>query len=586
MMKLRAKILVGFMIMALIAVALGATGLISTLILKGISVELKELESENKSIITVLTAHYSWRQALIDAVLSGEEFTGSLDPHTCALGKWYDSEQAQNVSDPQLLSLMKQVESPHEFMHTRAQTIVDFIKADNLEMAREELENTIFPKAAEVISALTDMETRYAELLEEKEEESIQVQDLVTLINIISIVAAIVMCIGLALFVSGFISRPIVLISNYMKRASSTGDLSLHPDEVEQISELGKKKDEIADLCNGASAFADRMMSVSKVLRILADGDLTVDLALLSQKDEMGLAMKTMADNLNQMFSGISSSARQVSDGSKQIADGAHSLAQGSTEQTAAIEQLSASISDINEMARESSKISAVTLDEVQESERLMDVCRGQMGQMMEAMRVIEVQSKDILKTTKVIDDIAFQTNILALNAAVEAARAGQHGKGFAVVAEEVRSLASKSAEAAKETAVLLESSSQSVESSTIIVQKVNTSLQSIGAISASNAEKIASMKSMSDNQSDAIQQVKTGIDQVAQVVQQNSATSEESAATSEQLSGQAAILDELVSRFKIKDAGSNRGLSPGSAKKLSMPEKAVYSGGGNFGKY
>ena len=235
---------------------------------------------------------------------------------------------------------------------------------------------------------------------------------------------------------------------------------------------------------------------------------------------------------------------------SKQIADGAMLLAQGSTEQASAIEELSDSIAKISGMSKENSVLATEASDNMREAGRLMGVCTEQMNQMLDAMRAIDEKSKNILKATKVIDSIAFQTNILALNASVEAARAGQHGKGFAVVAEEVRNLASKSAEAAKETSELLESSSQSVEEGNRIVGIVSESLRSVVEIAQKSAGEIAKVQSISFSQNSALEHINAGIDQVSKVVQQNSATAEESAASSEEMSAQANVLHELVCAF------------------------------------
>jgi methyl-accepting chemotaxis protein len=232
---------------------------------------------------------------------------------------------------------------------------------------------------------------------------------------------------------------------------------------------------------------------------------------------------------------------------SKQIADGSQTIAQGAIEQSSAMEQLSATIAEINNMAKESMQTATNTLDEVQESGRLMDICIEYMSQMLAAMRRIDEKSQNITKTTKVIDDIAFQTNILALNAAVEAARAGQHGKGFAVVSEEVRNLAAKSAEAAKETATLIESSSMSVEEGNTIVEKVNASLQALAEITRKNAIKIAELQNVLVHQSEAMKGISIGIEQMANVIQQNNATAVESATTSKEMNSHADQLHDML---------------------------------------
>ena len=366
-------------------------------------------------------------------------------------------------------------------------------------------------------------------------------------IIVAGILFVIVLCIA-AVFIYFTLRR---LITRPVKDVTEAGNL-LASGELE-VRLDGKYVGEIAllaDSFRGMEAFHKQQ---AEWLESIANGDLSIEVQPRGKNDRIGYAIVNMLKALNGMFGNISQSTHQVADGAKQLADGAQSLAQGSTEQASAVEQLSASITDINSMAKENTETATVALDEVQEVGQLMGVCAEQMGQMLEAMRTIDDKSKDILKTTKVIDDIAFQTNILALNAAVEAARAGQHGKGFAVVAEEVRNLASKSAEAAKDTASLLESSSQSVAAGSSIVEKVNESLQSVLDLAKKNAEKIASVQSISTNQSRAMTQITTGIDQVAQVVHQNSATAEESAAASEEMSSQSAILQQLISQFRLK---------------------------------
>jgi len=174
---------------------------------------------------------------------------------------------------------------------------------------------------------------------------------------------------------------------------------------------------------------------------------------------------------------------------------------------------------------------------------------------MQSAVKEINEASQLIGKIMKTIDDIAFQTNILALNAAVEAARAGQHGKGFAVVAEEVRNLASKSADGAKETGVMIQNTMEKATLGVRIADETNASFTEIATGINESGQLIGVISDSLTEQSTNITQINIGIDQVAQVTQQNSATAQESSAASQQMSRQSEMLEDLVAQFKIKDS-------------------------------
>lgn len=263
---------------------------------------------------------------------------------------------------------------------------------------------------------------------------------------------------------------------------------------------------------------------------------------------------------------------------SRQIADGAQSLAQGSTQQAAAVEQLSSSISEVSNKTKDNAILAGKAANLANTIRSNAEKGSRQMDEMMTAVREINDASQGISKVISVIDNIAFQTNILALNAAVEAARAGQHGKGFAVVAEEVRSLASKSADAARETGGMIENSMKKAELGSRIAGETAVSLVDIVMGIKESSQLVSDIARSSEEQALGIEQINKGIDQVAQVVQQNSATAEQSAAASEELSGQSSVLQELLNDFDSDQEGDRKLTSGGTRSNTPSPS--------GYGKY
>ena len=465
--------------------------------------------------------------------------------------------------------------------------IADFLSSFS---RRDDLTQAGTSYSADALEAVHTLVSAVEVSSKDHADETISTTSSLQIISIAIVIAGIVISMLLAFYISGLISKPLNNLSAFMIKAGTTGDISLSPADADIISKMAKINDEIGQAINGSAAFVGHVTNIAKKLEAIAGGDLSTDVVLLSDTDTMGKSVKQVIDNLNSMFAEINAASAQVSTGSKQVADGAQALAQGSTEQAASIQQLSGSIAEI----AGKTKTNATTADRTSKlSETIKDNAEKgslQMNEMIKAVEEINESSKNISKIIKTIDDIAFQTNILALNAAVEAARAGQHGKGFAVVAEEVRSLASKSAEAAKDTGVMIQDSMAKAELGARIAGETASSLKEIVTGVNESSQLIGEIARASEEQSSGIAQINTGIDQVAQVVQQNSATAEQSAAISEEMSGQSDILQHLIAQFKLKEG--NRRLPSGerpTQKRLSVPETSGYAqadNGSDFGKY
>ncbi|SHH96830.1 methyl-accepting chemotaxis protein [Clostridium grantii] len=300
------------------------------------------------------------------------------------------------------------------------------------------------------------------------------------------------------------------------------------------------------------------LSGVSTQLQSLANFDFTKELpeTFSNRKDEFGIVMnsfKKMTDKLNEVMTSINLSSDQVLIGANQLSNSSMALSQGATEQASSIEELTASMEEIFSQTKLNADNAKNAKEYAKEAKNNASTGSIQMKKMLQAMSDINESSNNISKIIKVIDDIAFQTNILALNAAVEAARAGQHGKGFAVVAEEVRNLAARSANAAKETTEMIEGSINKVEDGSKIANATADALNKIVDGVSKVADLVGNIANASSEQAVGVEQVNLGIAQIANVVQTTSATSEETAAASEELSGQASLLKEHASIFKLK---------------------------------
>ena len=290
-------------------------------------------------------------------------------------------------------------------------------------------------------------------------------------------------------------------------------------------------------------------------LETIADGNLSEYMDGDFKGDSLRLkqALNKTIDSMNEIMSQVVVTVDEVNRGAVQVSDASTSLSQGATEQAASLEEITSSMSEIGGQTRLNAENANMAKTLTDESRDSAEKGNSEMENLNMAMSEISESSSNISKIIKVIDEIAFQTNLLALNAAVEAARAGRHGKGFAVVAEEVRNLAARSATAAKETAELIEGSIKVVENGSMLAIRTSEVLKEITNSSIKSADIVGEIATLSNEQAQAIAQINEGLTQIDKVTQTNTASAEQSASASEELSGQANNLKSMISRFTLK---------------------------------
>ncbi|MBF0397644.1 MAG: hypothetical protein HQK78_12770 [Desulfobacterales bacterium] len=315
------------------------------------------------------------------------------------------------------------------------------------------------------------------------------------------------------------------------------------------------RHDEIGKINSALNNIVEVISKKTEIAKKIAIGELDVQVEVLSDKDALGNALKTMIEKLKGTITDVKGAAENVASGSGQLSSTSQSISQGIAEQASSLEEISASMNEIAAQTKQNAENAAKANKVAIEATSHAQKGNEQMTIMVTSMNEINESTKQVSKVIKAIDDIAFQTNLLALNAAIEAARAGKHGKGFAVVAQEVRNLATRSAQSAKESTELIEGASQKVIKGSEIANKTSEALRDIVTSIEKVTNLVADISVSSQEQAQGVEQVSKGINQIEQVTQQNTASVEEVASSAEELSSQAVQLSSAIDFFQIGEA-------------------------------
>ncbi len=493
-------------------------------------------------------AHYKWSAGLSNALYAGKEFTGSIDPTTCALGQWLYGEA--DTDDEKVLGLREQLEPLHKELHESASYVLDLLKTDP-DGAQEYYQDTIQGNLATLVGYLDEV-VEEGTVLKDKSAASMErTLHIVQIVSGICFFLALIFLMSLVRYVLKQIVKPMVYISGQV-RPLQDGKLELDLD-YEANNELGELASVIR---NSLSVIQGYVEDINRIMGQLARGDFNVSTSTEFIGDFRSIeeSIDSFTATMSSALGSIGRAEHQISGNAEQLSSGSQSLAQGATEQASAVEQLYATLDELSKNASKNVEMANNARENARLTGEQVTVSGQQMEEMVAAMKDITQASQKIGEIIGTIENIAFQTNILALNAAVEAARAGSAGKGFAVVADEVRSLAAQSDEAAKETKELIEDSVNVTEKGRHIVDEVSVTLaKTLELVTESNSA-ISSITEAINGEAESIKQVTDGISQIADVVQTNSASSQESAAVSEELFDQVRLLREETGKFRLKN--------------------------------
>lgn len=430
-------------------------------------------------------------------------------------------------------------------------SIIEEIKNGNDENATDAILNNCTPALNKVVEIAIKLD----ELTDEASSETVRNMVVCTVAGFVVIIVCLVFAFTLTRKTSKRVLETILEplhaiedVAMELTEGNLHSTLEYHSDD-----EIGKLAHSMRKSIRILGTYVD---DIDRSMKLFSEGNFDVHPEVEWRGDFVGILNSFMAFQASMAgtIKGIQNVSNEVSGAAEQVASSSNDLADGATNQAAVVEELTATVTGVSEQVEKNSQSVKEISVKVDELGNAISESNGKMHEMVDSMHEISEASKEIDKIITTINEIASQTNLLALNASIEAARAGEAGKGFAVVANQVNVLADQSAQAAKESATLIETSVKAVEKGMVIAGQTAAQLEEVAENSKVITTEVTNIAETLETQTTEIKQINEGIEQINDVVQTNSATSEECAAASQEMSSEAESLREMISKFKVAE--------------------------------
>ena len=561
--SIRKQILSGYRHVILVMCLLVAVSLISLIQISRNYRVVSNNRDNQAATQSALAKHYEWLEMYNESIVNGTEFKGSLDYNTCLLGQWLSGVSDSDLSDTVIRTALDETQEPHQKMHTLASEILE-LAANDQTAAYKRFNEELKPLTEKVIQGLDKISTQYKEIANQASEKMDRLIFIMIVLNIVCALVGFIVAIFYGTRSARQISRPITAVAEWSEK------LSVGADEIDFDQQVlkGNEDNEIGSMIQSFQRMVDSIHENVEVVKRLAQGDMTVFVNIRSQEDSLGRNLYHLVQSNDFMFARIIEIAMSVATASQNIANASQTLADTASKQVVAINELNSSTDETRELVRQNgvevqhaTDLSHSILQDMQDS-------NAKMGLLVESVDEINKSSQKIANVIKLIDDIAFQTNILALNAAVEAARAGEAGKGFAVVADEVRVLALKSADAANESKQLIEATMRATKDGSQTSSEAFETFQHVVDDLDSIIETVNRISDSSQKQEDAISRIHEQVEFINESITSNLSVNEEAAAASAEMRVQSPPEKDGSRIHPARETG-RRGIHPSGQREL-----------------